>query len=285
MPVCHCAVPAPPPVGHAVTGPEEMYAPAVSQVALVVTLLVIGVLGAVLLGVLAGRRGAARDGAATWPLVGAGAVLCAVLLAAAGELTDQVVDRDGIARFDVPVWSWFIGHRSPAETLAADTVSTLVGTGVVAAVGGLVAVVLAVRRRRADAALVAIVTAGAAALVVVIKELVARPRPPVALRLAVETNGSFPSGHALVAAAVLGVLAAVACRRLPRGRTRAAVVVAVVGVVLAVGLSRLYLGVHWDSDVLAGWLVGGLWLSVCLTARELVGLCRRGATVERPEAT
>jgi len=83
-----------------------------------------------------------------------------------------------------------------------------------------------------------------------------------------ETNESFPSGHALASAAILGVVLVVL---LPlRGRaTRIGVLLGVGLFVVAIGLSRLYLGVHWATDVLGGWVTGLAWLALCLTARQL----------------
>lgn len=71
------------------------------------------------------------------------------------------------------------------------------------------------------------------------------------------------------AAAVLGVLAVVAVRCLHRRVPRVAVSVAALGATVSIGVSRLYLGVHWVGDVLGGWLIGGLWLTVCVTALTL----------------
>jgi undecaprenyl-diphosphatase len=201
----------------------------------------------------------------------AGGIVVAVLAVAVGELADQVVDLDGLTRLDGPVWGWFVSHRDPAETTLATLVSDVGATGVVATVAMLVAVLLFVRRQRAEAVLIAVVVGGSSVLVVGVKDLVGRPRPPAAFRLAVETNASFPSGHALVAAAVLGVLAVLAGARL-RGPLRAIIGVVTVLVVLAIGLSRLYLGVHWASDVLTGWLLGALWLTTCLVIHRVVAL-------------
>jgi membrane-associated phospholipid phosphatase len=213
----------------------------------------------------------------------AGGIVVAVLAVAVGELADQVVDQDGLTRLDGPVWAWFVSHRDPAETTLATVVSDAGATGVVATVAMLVAVLLFVRRHRAEAVLIAVVVGGSAVLVVVVKDLVGRPRPPVPFRLALETNASFPSGHALVAAAVLGVLAVLAGPRL-RGPLRALVGAGAVLIVLAIGLSRLYLGVHWASDVLTGWLLGVLWLTTCLVVHRLVAVRyahRRDAHLEK----
>jgi len=80
---------------------------------------------------------------------------------------------------------------------------------------------------------------------------------------------SFPSRYVVGAAAVLGVLAVVAVRCLHRRVPRVAVSVAALGATVSIGVSRLYLGVHWVGDVLGGWLIGGLWLTVCVTALTL----------------
>lgn len=89
-----------------------------------------------------------------------------------------------------------------------------------------------------------------------VKALVARPRPELWPRL-VETGGyAFPSGHALAAATFYPLLAWILTRTRPRLRLPA--LGAGVAVALLVGFGRLYLGVHWPSDVLGGWLLGGL---------------------------
>jgi undecaprenyl-diphosphatase len=98
-----------------------------------------------------------------------------------------------------------------------------------------------------------------------LKELLDRPRPPADGRLVHAVSESLPSGHATTAVVVVGTLVVLAWQ----GRTRAArtgMVAAAAIWVGAVGLTRIYLGVHWFSDVIAGWLVGGAWLAVCMVA-------------------
>ena len=185
------------------------------------------------------------------------------------ELTDNVVDRDGLAVLDGPWHRWLLAHRSPALTDLMAGVSTVGSTALLAVLAACAAGWLALRRQWRQASLVTMTTLGAGLLVPLFKHLVARPRPPVADRLMVESSWSYPSGHSLGAAAVIGVLTVVVVSRLS-GRVVRAVTIAVgVLLVVAIGVSRVYLGVHWPSDVLAGWLVGGLWLAICcaLTAR------------------
>jgi len=102
----------------------------------------------------------------------------------------------------------------------------------------------------------------------VVKNVVGRHRPPTSLRVVnVSARGlSFPSGHATVAAAGLGALAVLAAARATRSVIRTAALVAGVGAAVLVGLSRLYLGVHWPTDVLAGWVLAVSWMWAVTTA-------------------
>lgn len=99
---------------------------------------------------------------------------------------------------------------------------------------------------------------GAAISNYAIKAVVARARPSGLIPSVIETSYSFPSGHATAALALYGFMAYMLCRRYPKHAGKIAAAGA--GVILAVGASRLYLGVHFPSDVIAGYLLGGLWL-------------------------
>ncbi|GGM03219.1 phosphatase PAP2 family protein [Nakamurella endophytica] len=197
-------------------------------------------------------------------------VLAVVIL----RLADAAEEDDGLASYDRPVWHWAVDHRSPALTGAFRVVTTVGSTLVMSVLATVAVAVLAARRRWWDAGLVAVVGVGAALLVTVGKHVVGRTRPPVAERLVVETNQSFPSGHALASAAVLGVLVVVLGRWWAPA-TRLAATVAAVLAVLLIGASRVYLGVHWATDVLGGWLTGAAWLLLCCTVRLV--LARRSA--------
>jgi membrane-associated phospholipid phosphatase len=120
--------------------------------------------------------------------------------------------------------------------------------------------------------------AGALVLYSIIKPAVGRPRPPVAPMLVHVSGFAFPSGHATMSVAFYGTLAGL----LWNGRSRVARFVLWLGasiVVLLIGTSRLYLGAHWFTDVLGGYALGGLWLSV-LVAAVLVTAGRRSGTRE-----
>ena len=100
----------------------------------------------------------------------------------------------------------------------------------------------------------------------VTKQVFDRPRPPTSLWLATAWGPSFPSGHATQSVACWGAVAVVACVLVHSRALRAAIIVAAVCVALVVGLSRVYLAVHWASDVMCGWAIGVLWLTALLLA-------------------
>ncbi|HEV7450541.1 MAG TPA: bifunctional DedA family/phosphatase PAP2 family protein [Pseudonocardiaceae bacterium] len=237
----------------------------------------------------AGAGPASRAGAATLRVgrpAMAGALLAAALGVIVGELSDNVVDGSGVTGVDGPVLRWMLGHRSPATTHLMMVVTNVGGTVAMAIAALLVTGLLAWLRRWPEAMLVATVAVGSAVLVNVIKPLIGRARPPQVDQLVLQTNQSFPSGHAVGAAAVLGVLTVLANRRLRHTLHKALIAVAAAVTVTAVGLSRLYLGVHWASDVIVGWLLGGLWLTICLTATTAwaaaSGPARHAAQGQRP---
>ena len=121
---------------------------------------------------------------------------------------------NGLASIDPPVWQWMIDHRTPALTSVGHLRHQHRQHGLDdASSPSRPSLSLLIKRRRGDAALVAVVAAGAGLLVRFGKATVGRERPPVEFRLVTETNESFPSGHALASAAILGVVLVVFCRR------------------------------------------------------------------------
>lgn len=120
--------------------------------------------------------------------------------------------------------------------------------------------VLTLARRRADALWLIGTTAGAMLLNHVLKAAIARARPDLVDHLVVVVSPSFPSGHALMSAAVYLTLAVLLGSEEGVSATvRRGLLWLAVTLVLLIGLSRVYLGVHWPSDVLGGWALGSLW--------------------------
>ncbi|MHA6631038.1 phosphatase PAP2 family protein [Pseudonocardia sichuanensis] len=169
----------------------------------------------------------------------------------------------GPAHLDGELLGGSIRSRTDTLTALAVVVTELGSTVSMALLATAVGIWSWAAGRRADAVLAVVAMAGGAAAFRALKELLDRPRPPLDGRLVHAGNESLPSGHATMAIVVIGTLVVLAWA----GRGPAARVVMVLGAALwvaAVGLTRIYLGVHWFSDVLAGWLVGGAWLALCV---------------------
>jgi undecaprenyl-diphosphatase len=117
--------------------------------------------------------------------------------------------------------------------------------------------------KRAEALLLLACSAGGVAISQALKTLFQRERPDLSLHAVEVVNTSFPSGHAMLSAAVFLTLGALAAQFSPRKRLKAFALGTGVVATLLVGLSRVYLGVHWPTDVLAGWCVGAAWAAAC----------------------
>jgi undecaprenyl-diphosphatase len=215
-------------------------------------------------------------------LVGGGLVLGATVLAA--EVYDEVVDREGLAALDRPVLDAAVTTRTPTSQEWVTRFTDLGGTIGMPVIAVLVVTILAVKRRSwLPVVLMGIAAAGSVLVTVLGKDLVGRARPPMALAVPpLETSPSFPSGHTLNATVVLGVSAYLVMLGRRHLRSRLLVGSLVVVFVLAMGLSRVWLGHHWLTDVIAGWLVGLAWLAVVVTAHRVkVTLDRAQRSPER----
>ena len=212
-------------------------------------------------------------------LVGGGIVLGATVLAS--EVYDEVVDSEGLAALDQPVLDAAVASRTPASEEWVTRFTDLGGTVGMPVIAVVVVLVLAVRRRSwLPVVLMVIAAAGSVAITVLGKDLAGRARPPVALAVPpLESSPSFPSGHTLNATVVLGVSAYLVMLGRKHLRSRLLVGSVVVVFVVAMGLSRVWLGHHWLTDVMAGWLVGLAWLGTVVTAHRVK------VTLDRAERT
>lgn len=113
---------------------------------------------------------------------------------------------------------------------------------------------------------------GGLALSSVLKYLIDRPRPELAAGDTFTLTSSFPSGHSMMAAVVYLTLAALIARLMQKRRLKLYALGTAIALTLLVGLSRVYLGVHWPSDVLAGWSAGAAWALLCWLIARRIGL-------------
>jgi len=153
---------------------------------------------------------------------------------------------------------------------AAIDVTALGGTTVLAVFLTIVVGYLALESRYDAVVVVVIATAGGGLLGEALKRWFARARPQIVPHLVNVGSASFPSGHSMLALVTYLTLGALLARFVQRRRTRTYCITVSLLLSLLVGLSRVYLGVHYPTDVLAGWSVGLAWALLCwLVARYL----------------
>jgi undecaprenyl-diphosphatase len=171
---------------------------------------------------------------------------------------------------------WFEIMMRDITSLGSTTVLTIVTLAAV--------FYLIMDGKRASAALVAVAVSGGALLSYVLKFGFDRPRPDLVAHLVEVSTLSFPSGHAMGSAVTYLTLGALLARTQPRRHIKIYVLTVAVLLTLMVGISRVYLGVHWPTDVLAGWCAGSAWALICWTVA--LWLQRRGGIEPTPsEAT
>lgn len=212
-----------------------------------------------------------------WAVTLGGLALVAASGLVIAKLLDDVLGGDDTARVDPHITSWFVAHRTIAVSDAARWVTRLGDPVVVAFVVMSAVLGFIVVKRHRLAMFVAVSSAGAAVATTVAKSVVGRPRPPRAIWEVVASGAAFPSGHATQSIACYGAIAVAAVTVLRSVRARGAVLAMAALVALAVGVSRVYLGVHWSSDVLCGWAVAAMWLATLV----LIGWARPRVAARR----
>jgi membrane-associated phospholipid phosphatase len=214
-----------------------------------------------------GRRFAPGEAAGLTLTVGAAAVLA--LGVGFEQMLDSVLESDGVTTIDRPVLHFLATHRQPWSTTVAQVITDIGSPLGVAVTGLLVGLVLAVLRRSWLPLLIAVLGgAGIAVINTAVKRLVSRSRPPQLTAVLGEHGFSFPSGHTTGTTAVWLLLAwMIGHWVIGRRAGRVMVWTGALLMIAAVGLTRIYLGVHFLSDVLAGWALGAAWaVTVALVA-------------------
>jgi undecaprenyl-diphosphatase len=205
------------------------------------------------------------------------ALLLALLLVAAAlfaffKLASEVSEGDTMA-FDRAILLAFRSAADPAVPIGprwlAEAMTDVTAFGSVA---GLLLVTAAaigyllLSRRPRTAMFVLAATAGGTALGKLLKLAYARPRPDLVPHLVDVVTASFPSGHATDSAIVYLTLGALVARGVPDRALRVYIISVAILLTLLIGVSRVYLGVHWPSDVVAGWTIGAAWALACSLA-------------------
>lgn len=194
------------------------------------------------------------------------AFFISLLFAVAFGLTAILISARKIALIDSSIISFIQGWESPALTSLMKFFS-FIGSGEIVAVLSVAVLFLLYKvfNHRSELVLFIGVVAGAGLLNEVLKSLFHRERPSLH-RLVEETGFSFPSGHSMEAVAFYGIVAYLLWRHVSFRAGRGILIMASLFMILAIGVSRIYLGVHYPSDVLGGFLASGFWIAAAIWA-------------------
>ncbi|NMR28768.1 phosphatase PAP2 family protein [Crystallibacter degradans] len=201
----------------------------------------------------------------------AGAILATALTALSAEVYEAVVETDGVAVLDQPLLDAAETVRSPEANTAVTAFTNLGGSVGMTVLAALALLVLTLRRR-SWTPLILMVAAAAGSLLMTIagKELIGRTRPPLSSAVApFEYSPSFPSGHSLNSIVIAGIVAYLLVLKQQSKRTRTLTIAGAALFAVAMGLSRVFLGHHWFTDVLVAWTLGTAWLATVITIHRL----------------
>jgi len=203
-----------------------------------------------------------------WWVLGAPLLIGGALQAFA-ELADEVEDGETHA-FDRRVMLAMREPGNPADPLGpswleflARDITALGGTAVLVLVSLAALGFLLLNRRWGAAIFLGLSMAGGTLLSNALKSIFDRPRPDLVPHAVEVSSASFPSGHAMLSAVAYLTLGALVAEVLPERRFRIYLLLWAVFLTLLVGTTRVYLGVHWPTDVLAGWCIGAAWALTC----------------------
>ena len=192
-------------------------------------------------------------------LLGLGTAIAALIFF--GWLADEVLEGDS-RRFDEVTRAAIHQLASPTLTIVMRGFS-FVGSTIALTIGTIIVVVrFAMKKLGHEARLFAITMIGAGMLNITLKLAFKRARPEPFFNLSLPETYSFPSGHSLTSAVFFGALAAILTARIKSKRTRAAIWIVSTLMFLTIGFSRIYLGVHHTTDVIAGFVAALIWILV-----------------------
>lgn len=204
-------------------------------------------------------------------------LLTALLVWGFTGIADAVGDNGRIVAADSALTHWIQGHDTEWGEVFFTGVS-LLGAPLLALILMIAALMYARQRDFVRSASLPMALVSGAALNALLKHVFHRGRPEFATEFITHASWSFPSGHAMESMVGYGMLLGVVWHGIQGSGRRRMAAVGVGLLVFLIGVGRVYLGVHYLTDVIAGWLAGGAWLLVCVTAFHFAE--RRRAVVD-----
>ncbi len=195
-----------------------------------------------------------------------GLAVAALAMWGFATIAHEVLEKETYA-FDKSILLYLKSLHTPVRDRVMLTLTFLGEPNLLLALSVSLGIILWVRKHRSEATTIAVTGAGAIGLNILLKQLFARDRPLLWERTVDVRFYSFPSGHAMISMVIYGLLGYFLGSRFPKQRWW--IYSLTVVLVAAIGLSRLYLGVHWPTDVIAGYTAGLVWLIACILSLEV----------------
>ena len=211
------------------------------------------------------------------PLLGAIAAITSVLWLFI-EIAESVVEGE-TGKIDKAILMLFRSPEDPSQPFGPGWLSEFVrdisglgSPGVLILLVTATVIFLRLSDKRRTAFFVLLATVGGGFISILLKEGFGRPRPDLVPHSTHVFSASFPSGHAMMSAVVYLTLGALVARLIPSKRLKIYIMGIAVALSTLIGVSRVYLGVHWPSDVLAGWAAGAAWALGCWLVAHVFNL-------------
>ncbi|MBH8576803.1 phosphatase PAP2 family protein [Nostocaceae cyanobacterium CENA369] len=195
-----------------------------------------------------------------------GLAVCLLILFVLAKLAEEVLEKEAFA-FDTSFLLWLHQFANPSLDNFMLAITNIGNPSTVVIVAGTSLGILWWRRYRVEAYIFVLACLGGLILNTGLKLFFSKPRPELWHQLISEKFFSFPSGHALGSMVLYGFISYLLAIHYPQF-TKVIYSAAVI-LIAVIGMSRLYLGVHWPTDVIAGYGVGFLWLMICITMLKL----------------
>ncbi len=195
-----------------------------------------------------------------------GLALCLFLLFIVAQLSEEVLEKEAFA-FDKSFLFWLHQWANPTLDQIMLRITQLGNPSIIIIVATITLSVLLWKHHRQEANIFLLACLGTLSLTTGMKLFFAKSRPQFWTQRISESSFSFPSGHALGSAVLYGFIAYLLSHRYPKFSQL--IYCFTVIIIALIGLSRLYLGVHWPTDIIAGYSIGFLWLIVCITLLKL----------------
>ena len=196
------------------------------------------------------------------------AIVFFILLGTFIGITDSIVNSLPIVKLDDSFAHFLYLLRTPFLAQVFYTITNFANQITIGILGAVALLYLYFKKELAYLYALVLICLGTEANVYLIKILINRARPVADIAYYIEKDPSFPSGHSAIAMAFFGFVTYYLIHHIQGGRKKSLVILLGTLLILLIGFSRLYLGVHFLSDVLGGFLMGGLWLVAGITFRE-----------------